>query len=91
VDHIGQQSDAATGRKHSRLSDRGCAQNAKRPSDGAKAGTRPLDARIHETMAMTRTPGMVLAAVVLVSMILILLAPTVVVVARMRERDGSSE
>jgi len=40
---------------------------------------------------MTRTPGMVLVAVVLVSMILILLAPTVVVVARMRERDGSSE
>ena len=91
MNDIRQQGDAATGGKHSRLSDRGYAQNPKRPSDGAKAGTRPLDVRIHETMAMTRAPGVVLVAVVLVSMILILLLPTVVVVARMRERDGSSE
>lgn len=39
---------------------------------------------------MTRTLGILLVAVVQ-SMILIVLVPTVVVVARMREGDGSSE
>jgi hypothetical protein len=91
VDDIRQQGDAASDGEHSRLSDRGCAQNAKRPSNGAKAGARSLCGRIHETVAMTRGADVVVVAVVVVCRVLVVVVPKVVAVGRMRERDGSSE